>query len=108
MLDFARFFEDFGDFHGFQLFDTPDPEYNLQNVSRSHLYEPPGPDLHCEICKTYLCKTCERTHLADESKEHKVVSFKLRGQSTLCKNIFNHVSVTVKNATFLFAIYVPF
>lgn len=62
-----------------------DPEYSLQDVLRCHLCETPGPHLHCDICKTQLCKACEKTHLADESKEHKVVSFKLRGQSTLCK-----------------------
>lgn len=84
-----------------------DPEYNLQDVLRCHLCETPGPDLHCDICKTYLCNACEKTHLADESKEHKVVSFKLRRQSTFCKNIFqNYVSITVKNATFLFVIHV--
>lgn len=66
-----------------------DPEYNLQDVLRCHLCETPGPDLHCDICKTYLCNACEKTHLADESKEHKVVSFKLRRQSTLCKKHFS-------------------
>lgn len=53
-----------------------DPEYNLKDVLRCQFCETPGPDLHCDICKKYLCKACEKTHLADEFKEHKVVSLK--------------------------------
>lgn len=65
-----------------------DPEYNLKDVLRCQFCETPGPDLHCDICKTYLCKACEKTHLAHEIKEHKVVSLKLWAQSTLCKKTF--------------------
>lgn len=75
-----------------------DPEYNLKDVLRCQFCETPGPDLHCDICKTYLCKACEKTHLAHEIKEHKVVSLKLWAQSTLCKKTFfqNYARVSVK------------
>lgn len=77
-----------------------DPEYNLKDVLRCQFCETPGPDMHCDICncKTYLCKACEKTHLADEIKEHKVVSLKLWAQSTLCKKTFfqNYARVSVK------------
>lgn len=85
-----------------------DHEYNLKDVLRCQFCETPGPYLHCDICKTYLCKACEKTYLADEFKEHKVVSLKLWAQSTPCKKTFfqNYARVIVKNATFLFVRYV--
>lgn len=85
-----------------------DPEYNLKDVLRCQFCETPVPDLHCDICKTYLCKACEKTHLADEIKEHKVISLKLWAQSTLCKKTFfsKLCEGYCKNATFLFVRYV--
>lgn len=62
-----------------------DPDYNLQDVVRCHLCETPEPQLHCEICNKHVCNDCQKEHLSNEYKEHKVVPFELRGCITKCQ-----------------------
>lgn len=78
-----------------------DSEDNLQDLVRCVSCDTPNPILHCDICHTPLCKSCVREHLLDESKEHKVVSFKDRGHNPNIPN--NYVTFTAKDATIQFA-----
>ena len=39
---------------------------------------------HCNICHIHLCEECEGEHISDESKEHMIVSFKMRGSNPKC------------------------
>nr|XP_022300235.1 E3 ubiquitin-protein ligase TRIM71-like [Crassostrea virginica] len=56
-----------------------DPMYSLQDVIRCDLCETPVPPKHCDICHIHLCEACVGKHLSDETKDHCIVPYKMKG-----------------------------
>lgn len=72
------------------------PPFGAQDVLRCHLCDMPVPT--CESCGINLCKTCPGEHLLDETKEHRVLTFKQRG------SILNYLKCS-KNTSKLCELY---
>lgn len=62
-----------------------DPSRGKQDVLRCDLCETSVPLLHCDICHVNLCKPCVGEHVLDESKEHRILPFKMRGATPKCR-----------------------
>lgn len=69
---------------------TMDPEYSLQDVIRCHSCETSIPTLHCALCNKSMCNVCVGEHLSDESKNHKVVSYKKREPTAIYPECTTH------------------
>ena len=59
-------------------------QISFQDVIRCDTCETPVPTKHCDVCHIHLCEECEGRHISDESKEHVLVSFEMRGTTPKC------------------------
>ena len=64
-----------------------------QDVIRCDLCDTPVPTKHCDVCHIHLCEECEGRHLSDESNEHVIVSFEMRGSTPKCSKHSNETCV---------------
>ena len=65
---------------------TMDPQYSLQDVIRCDICDTVVPTKHCDICHIHLCDKCLGKHFSDETKEHYIVPFRMRGITSKCQN----------------------
>lgn len=69
---------------------------NLQDLIRCHYCENQS-SLYCEICRKHVCKACKKGHVADKSRDHKMVPFKRRSYIYLLPQCQNHSNKSCEN-----------
>lgn len=62
---------------------------SLQDLVRCHNCEN-QPSLYCELCRKSICNDCKEGHIADESRDHRIVPFKRRSYIYVFSECQNH------------------